>query len=368
MKIAIIGTRGIPNRYGGFEQFAEIVSQYWVSKGHEVICYNPHDHFYNEPYYEGVKIVKKFSPENEIGAAANFIYDYFCLKNAVAEKCDILLELGYQSASLSYLFISKKNKMRVVTNMDGLEWKRDKWSPLIKKITRWAEKLAVKHSGALISDNQGIANYYKREFGIETDCIAYGCESVPKLSRSIYSDYLSSEILFDLVIARLEPENSIETILYGVIKSNCSVKLYIIGNKDTQYGKHLQEKFKDERIIFVGGIFDKKILDSLRQHCRYYYHGHTVGGTNPSLLEAMAAGSSIVAHGNEFNMTVLNEDAYFFDKSKDIELLRDDASISYEKFFKFVDNNKQKIDEIYSWDLIGDSYLDVFERVMKECE
>jgi glycosyltransferase involved in cell wall biosynthesis len=365
LKIAIIGTRGVPNRYGGFEQFAEIVSQYWVEKGHEVICYNPHDHYFTEDYFNGVKIVKKFNPEKSVGAAANFLYDYLCLRDAVKRQCDIYLELGYQSASISFLTIPKKERKKIITNMDGLEWKRDKWSPLVKRITKFAEKIAVKYSARLISDNIGIANYYKENFSVDSDFIAYGCDTVEILDKSIYQEYIGGDIAFDLVIARLEPENSIETILNGVLKSSSDVPLFIVGNKDTKYGSYLQEKFKDTRVKFIGGIFNKNILDSMRQNCRLYFHGHTVGGTNPSLLEAMAAGGNIVAHNNEFNSSVLENDAKYFISDKEIQEIRDNF-LEYENEFRvFNITNINKIKQAYSWNKIGDAYLEVFEGVVR---
>jgi glycosyltransferase involved in cell wall biosynthesis len=368
MKIAIIGTRGIPNRYGGFEQFAEIVSQYWVASGHEVICYNPHSHFYDESSYKGVRIIKKYNPESTLGAAANFIYDFLCLKDAVKNKCDILLELGYQSSSISFLTVTAKHRKKIVTNMDGLEWKRDKWSPTIKKITRWAEKLAVKYSGALISDNKGIAKYYKENFGVESHCIAYGCEEVPKLDKSLYYDVLGETSTFDLLIARLEPENSIETILQGVLNSNSRNSLVVVGNHETSYGNMLKEKYSDKRINFVGAIYNKEVLDALRQHSRIYFHGHTVGGTNPSLLEAMAAGSNIIAHGNEFNRAVLKEQAYYFIESSDITELVNKANSLTKSFSEFRSINMERIKEVYNWELISKAYLKTFESVIKQCE
>ena len=122
MKIAVIGSRGIPNSYGGFEQFAEIVTALWVEMGHEVICYNPHSHYFNKNIFNGVKIKKIFCPENIIGSSAHFLYDYLSLRDAVKNDCDIFLELGYQSSALSFLLVGKKTRSRIITNMDGMEW------------------------------------------------------------------------------------------------------------------------------------------------------------------------------------------------------------------------------------------------------
>ena len=161
MKIAILGTRGIPNNYGGFEQCAEYLSVGLVKKGHSVIIYNPDFHPYKEEFYKGVKIIRKSSPQNIVGAsAANFVYDYFCFKDAVSRDIDIILELGLITSSLSIIFCRHKGKS-IVTNLDGLEWKRAKWSPFIQKLTKMLERFGVKFSDYLISDNLGIKKHVK---------------------------------------------------------------------------------------------------------------------------------------------------------------------------------------------------------------
>ena len=136
MKIAIIGTRGIPNRYGGFEQFAELVSKQWVNFGHEVICYSPHDHDFQSSELDGVKIKHIYCPETRLGAFAHIIYDFLSLKDAVTENCDIYLQLGYQSSAISFPLFRKKIRQRIITNMDGMEWRRSKWSKPVKALTK----------------------------------------------------------------------------------------------------------------------------------------------------------------------------------------------------------------------------------------
>src|SRR5687767_2857482 len=130
LKIAILGTRGIPNQYGGFEQFAEILSVELIKRGHHVTVYNPHFHTHSESEYKGVTIEKKYSPEKQLGSSANFIYDFICLADARKKKFDVYLELGYQSSSVSFLVLKPKNGI-LITNMDGLEWKRAKWSKTV---------------------------------------------------------------------------------------------------------------------------------------------------------------------------------------------------------------------------------------------
>src|SRR5258706_146969 len=139
MRIAILGTKGIPNNYGGFEQFAEELSIRLVQNGHSVTVYNPSFHPHTEDSYKGVNIKWIYSPEEVIGGAANFIYDHLCLKDALNSNYDIIYEAGYHSVALSFWFlkIRKINRPVIVTNMDGLEWKRSKWSPLVRKFIKY---------------------------------------------------------------------------------------------------------------------------------------------------------------------------------------------------------------------------------------
>ena len=161
MKIAILGTRGIPNNYGGFEQCAEYLSIGLVEKEHQVTVYSPDFHPYKDEFYKGVRIIRKASPKSFFGnSATNFIYDYLCFKDAVRKDFDIILELGLITSSLSIIFCNHKKKM-IVTNLDGLEWKRSKWNKIVQKITKKLEKYGVKHSDYLIADNVGIQDYFQ---------------------------------------------------------------------------------------------------------------------------------------------------------------------------------------------------------------
>ena len=158
MKIGILGTRGVPNHYGGFEQFAEFFSVFLAEKGHEVYVYNSHTHPYQEKEFKGVKLIHCHDPENKIGTIGQFIYDLNCILDARKKNFDIILQLGYTSSSV-WFKLHPKNAV-VITNMDGLEWKRTKYSKPVQQALKWAEKLAVKNSDFLIADSLGIQNYF----------------------------------------------------------------------------------------------------------------------------------------------------------------------------------------------------------------
>ena len=265
MKIAILGTRGIPNNYGGFEQFAEYLSLGLAKRGHEVTVYNPHFHPLDKNNFNGVNIIKIYSPETLLGGgAANFIYDFLCLKDAYNRGFDIIYELGYGSAAISYFLLSfRKGKTVLITNMDGLEWKRQKWNALVKWLTKKFEKIAINLSDYIISDNVGIQNYYRNAHQKESIFLPYGAELAIRLDEKFLQQYKLQPKKYFLVIARLEPENNLELIISGYLKSGAAETLIIIGNTNNKFGEYLNRKYVSPNVHFLGGIYDKSTIDSL---------------------------------------------------------------------------------------------------------
>lgn len=355
MRIAIIGTRGIPNHYGGFEQCAEYLALGLVKKGHEVLVYNSHNHPYQQNKWNGVDLRHCYDPEHKLGTAGQFIYDLNCILDVRKRKCDVILQLGYTSSSVWGWLLNKD--VAVTTNMDGLEWKRTKYSNKVRKFLQWAESLGVKYSDHLISDSIGIQDYLKQKYNADSTFIAYGATLFEDPLESTLSHYELSPYCYDMLIARLEPENSIEIILDGVVKANLTRPFLVIGKHETVYGNYLKDKYMgSDQIRFIGGIYNIDILNSLRFFSNIYFHGHTVGGTNPSLLEAMASNSLICANDNPFNKYILGLDAlYFNDADKVAEHLK---KVVYEegKCQKMIQANRDKITNIYDWKLIVDQY------------
>lgn len=366
MKIAILGTKGIPNNYGGFEQFAENISVVLVRLGHQVTVYNPHFHSYNESFFKGVQIEKIFSPEKQIGASANFIYDFICLKDALSKDFDIILECGYHSNAPSYYLMRNKNCPILITNMDGLEWKRSKWGKATKWLIKKLELLAINKSDYLISDNVGIQQYYKNEYGVDSFYIAYGADLVSEYNVSFLDEYSLKSGEYLLLIARLEPENNIELILDSYINSELNHPFLVIGNSKTKYGRFLRNKYVDNRVKFVGGIYDMPLLNSLRKYALGYFHGHSVGGTNPSLLEAMASQAFIIAHDNEFNKSVLQNNALYFSNVTELtEIINKLPNYSSSQRDKMISRNCDLIQTNYSWKYIAKEYEKVFVESLK---
>ena len=304
MKIAILGTRGIPNYYGGFEQFAEFFSVYLVEKGHDVYCYNSHNHKFQEKTFHGVNIIHQHDPEYKYGTFGQFIYDYNCIMDARTRDFDIILQLGYTSNSVWFFLLPKKPI--IITNMDGIEWKRSKYSRPVQQFLKFAERLAAVSSDYLVSDSLGIQTFLKNRYKKDSTYIAYGAHPFNSPDENILNEYSVERYNYMMIMARFEPENNLDMVLEGVSKTNDLTPILVIGNHETKYGSYLKNKYKAfEKIRFIGGIYNLTHLNNLRYFCKLYFHGHSVGGTNPSLLEAMASQAYIAAHGNDFNKGVL---------------------------------------------------------------
>ncbi|PKB42607.1 glycosyltransferase involved in cell wall biosynthesis [Cellulophaga sp. RHA19] len=359
MKIAILGTRGVPNYHGGFEQFAEFFSVYMASNGYDIYVYNSHNHPYKQSDFKGVKIVHCFDPEYKLGTAGQFLYDLNCIRDIRKRNFDIILQLGYTSSSIwSWLF---PKKVIIVTNMDGLEWKRSKYSPTVQKFLLKAEKWAVKYSDFHIADSIGIQEYLKEKYKIESKFIAYGAFVFDNPKEHKILKYNVTSYNYNMLIARLEPENNIETILDGYVLSSKNMPFLVVGKHETKFGEYLKDKYKEEvGIRFLGGIYDFNMLNNLRYFSNLYFHGHSVGGTNPSLLEAMASNTLIVANRNIFNESILGNDAYYFESAIDVK-----ESLEYFKKDnkKKIINNEKKINEKYNWDIINNVYREFLDKI-----
>jgi len=361
MKIAILGTRGIPNNYGGFEQCAEKLALSFVEKGNEVTVYNPASNPYKKKSWNKVRIKKIFYNEKKLKFLNLFLYDYLCLKDAVKQDYDIILELGYSPCSLFY-YLKKNRNAKIVTNMDGFDWKRSKWNWVAKKILKHSEKLAVKKSDALVADNPGIGDYIFKKYGINSCYIPYGAELFSSSDKKVLKDYNLKKYGYYILISRLEPENNIETILDGYIMSEAKEPFILIGPVQNKYCRFLKEKYGNfKNIRFLGGIYNYETLCNLRSNSKLYFHGHSVGGTNPSLLEAMTAGSFIVAHNNIFNKYVLGSNGFYFSNKFEIS----EIIINYnDKFRKeYIKNNMDRIKKEFSWKIVSDKYLKLFNSV-----
>ena len=363
MKIAIIGSRGIPNNYGGFEQFAEYLSRSLVAKGHEVWVCNPHYHSFKGSEFQGVKIKQVFNPETVLGTPGNFIYDILCLRFGVKIKPDIVFMLGYTTSSVWFRFFKFRNSV-LVTNLDGLEWKRDKWGAMVKRVTRWFERLAVRHGGHLVADHPVIQQYFLEHHNAQTTYIPYGADVFESPDETVLKEFNVERNGYSLLIARFEAEHNIEMIVEGYLASGRPELLLLVGNHATAYGKVLKKKYRNvARLRFMGGIYNMNKLNNLRYFCNFYFHGHSIGGTNPSLLEAMAARALIIAHRNPFNESILGSDAFYFTVIQDISDVLKTVDPLSPASSGMLENNLDKIRKNFNWKNITGMYENLFQEL-----
>jgi glycosyltransferase involved in cell wall biosynthesis len=361
MKVAILGTRGIPNYYGGFEQFAEYFSAYLADKGHEVYVYNSHNHPYQEKMFKGVHILHQHDPEYRLGTFGQFIYDYNCIKDIRKRDFDIILQLGYTSSSVWFFMLPKKPI--VITNMDGLEWKRSKYSAPVRQFLKFAERLAAISSDYLVADSLGIKASLKKRYNKESVYIAYGAHPFTAPNTSILKEYDVIKDNYNMIMARFEPENNIDMVLEGIVVSNDTTPMLVVGKHETKYGEYLKDKYKNHlQIRFIGGLYNIDHLNNLRYYSKIYFHGHSVGGTNPSLLEAMASGALIAAHNNDFNKGVLKKNAYYFSTPQEVAALL--MTLVKGDNLEIIQNNAAAIEQEFNWEKINGDYLQFFEECL----
>ena len=314
-QIYLIGVRGIPNRYGGFERLVEVLAPHLVRQGHMVTVFceggaaPP-----NDDLWQGVH--RRFIPVETTGPRGTLAYDWRAFGEV--PRGGVALIFGYGTAL--YQWRLRRRGVRHAVNMDGLEWQRQKWGPLARLWLRLNERAAVAFADLLIADHPSIQIDLERRLGASSTMIAYGVDlpppAAPAATMALPAGLQTDDYL--LVIARPEPENQIHLLLQAHARSGSRLPLVVVGQFDENaYGRELRRQHPEVR--FLGPIYDAALLDTLRRHCRLYLHGHSVGGTNPSLIEAMAAGAPVVAHDNPFNRWVLGDrGGWFF---RDVEAL-----------------------------------------------
>jgi glycosyltransferase involved in cell wall biosynthesis len=364
MKIGILGTRGIPNYYGGFEQFAQYLAEGLFKKGHDVYVYNSSLHPYAGNKWNGVTIIRCKDLEDKIGTAGQFIYDFNCIRDARNRNFDVLLQLGYTSNAIWYWLWPKKSTN--IINMDGLEWKRSKYNRITRWFLKFSEQLAARHGDILVADSLAIQEYLKAEYNRTSMYIPYGADVFePKNSEALKKYDLQPDAYY-MLMARMEPENNIEMIIKGYLASKKDYPLVIVGNAQNRFGTYLQIEYPSMKLIFTGAIYEFDFISTLRYYSAIYFHGHSVGGTNPSLLEALACHCNIVAHNNVFNKAILMDCADYFSNSQEVANIINDAhdiKIILERKKK----NTDKVNTLYNWKKIIDEYEKLFfEAFVKE--
>lgn len=355
LRIAILGTRGIPANYGGFETFAEQIATCLAARGHDVTVYAEAD---GPPpadtHYQGVRVRYRRRPH--WGPASVLAYDCACLWDA-RRGYDLVYMLGYGAAWACWW--PRVFGTPVWINVDGLEWARSKWSAPARLYLRAMEWVASRTATRLIADAEAIARRFRAKYphGAPSHCIAYGADLV-HTAPALLPQWNLEPYRYLLVVARPEPENHILEIIQGTMLHGGDWPLVVVGNVTgaTPYQQHLLALAGDQ-VRFLGGIYDMAQLQSLRLHAAAYLHGHSVGGTNPSLLEALAAGNWVIAHDNPYNREVARDAAAYFATPEQLaERLDDWVRVADAERPEHSRRARQIVADHYTWDGITDAY------------
>ncbi|ALA53347.1 DUF1972 domain-containing protein [Shouchella clausii] len=381
INVFIIGSKGIPAKYGGFETFVEHLTKMKTTDEvfYNVACLSEEE---NEFQYNNVRCFNVKVPN--IGSSRAVLYDINAIKKTIVyiKEKKIKNAIVYVLACRIGPFIKRYKKQlaalgaKLYVNPDGHEWKRSKWSYPIRKYWKISERLMVKHADLLICDSRGIESYIKKDYSVynpNTTYIAYGADFL----ESKISD--NDQVLLNwqkennvspnnyyLIVGRFVPENNYELIIREYMKSNSNKDLVIISNvEDNYFYKELLKRtqFKqDKRIKFVGTVYNQDLLKKIREQAYGYFHGHEVGGTNPSLLEALAATKINLLLDVNFNREVGDNGAFYFNKEENnLAKLIDKADhLSYSEVGDLELKAKNRVKSEYSWEKIVTEYEELF--------
>lgn len=361
LTISMIGTRGIPANYGGFETAVEEVGRRLADRGHRVLVYSRGESAPSA--YLGMERVRL--PALRRKQLETLSHTGFSVVHSVVRDAPDVA-LVFNAANAPFLPLLRARRIPTALHMDGLEWKRAKWGANGKRYYRWAEELGVRWADALIADAPGIADYYQAEFGVPTELIRYGAKIVSDLPTSGVQELGLVPDQYHLVVARFEPENHVLEIIEGYHRSRARHPLAVVGSApySADYTSQIERiAASDDRIRLLGGVWDQDLLDALYQHAFTYVHGHSVGGTNPSLLRAIGAGTGVVAYDVDFNREILGAEGGYFTTAADVatslEAAEDDPVRVAAGGAALQDRARQD----FVWDSVAADYEDLASRL-----
>jgi len=365
LRIAMIGTRGVPARYGGFETAVEEIGRRLVENGHKVTVYCRTARDEPRPtHYLGMRLVhlpplRSKTLETPCHTALSVLQLIFGSRRFDAA-------IVFNAANAPFVPALRLRGVPVAVHVDGLEWKRAKWGGAGRHYYRTAEALAVRWADALIADAQGIADYYTDEFGADTELLTYGAPVPTDPSSGRLPELDLTPHAYHLVVARFEPENHVEEIVAGHHESTSQLPLVVVGSapySDAYTARINDLADGDPRIRILGGIWDQEQLDQLYANALTYLHGHSVGGTNPSLLRALGAGTAVIAYDVDFNREVLGGEGRFFDTSADVSMLIEAAEADPADAIDEGQRLQKHADANYRWDDVTDGYAALLTRL-----
>lgn len=367
MKIAIIGSRGYPYVYSGYETFVKELVERLVPLGVEVNVYCHKNLFRNRPKeLNGIKLV--YVPTIETKQLSQLLHSFQSMIHACFSNVDIILVVN--SANGPFGIISRLFRKKTAINVDGLEWLRPKWKGLGSKYFYIASKLSTKLYDKIINDSDAMRDFYLKEFQKDSTVIAYGANVRKSKHPELIRKWSLVENGYYLIVGRLIPDNNADLIVNEFLKTDVKRKLVIVGDVpyEDEYARSIK-KTTDSRVIFTGYITDQDELAELYHNSYAYFHGHEFGGTNPTMLKALAYGCAILALRTPFTEEMLDGDKYglFFTKDTDnLKKLIDYADSNPSKLFKLKEKSRERIYENYTWEKITEQYYSLFKQMLGE--
>ena len=357
MKIAILGTNGIPAKYGGFETLVEYLVELLSTKYDITVFCSSKTNLHKISVYKGCKL--KYIPLQANGWQS-IPYDIISIFKSY-RYFDKILVLGASGSIIMPLF--KKYSNKFIFNFGGLDWDRSKWSFFTRKFLKYSESMGIKYSEYLISDNIGIQDYIQKEYNRYSTLISYGGDQVFKVSPDssdlVKFPFLNKSYAFS--VARIQADNNIDMILES-FKENSPLPLVFVGNwQSCSYGIKTRKKFSNyPDIILLDAIYNQRELNLLRSNCKIYLHGHSAGGTNPALVEAMNLSLPVFAFDCIFNRYTTDFKAKYFSNSD--ELSKNILTISDNDLIRIGEKMHEIATKLYQWKLIATKYSEVFDK------
>lgn len=359
--IRILGIRGVPAAHGGFETFAEHLAIFLKDRGWKVIVYCQklgHGSIYEDDW-EGVRRIN--IPVNRAGPAGTIIFDWIATRHA-AKQNDLCLTLGYNTAAFCALL--KLKRIPNVINMDGVEWSRAKWN-FYEKSWLWInEWIGCRIGDHLVADHPKIQDHLARQVDrSKISVIAYGADAVLSAPIAPITKLELERGKYLTLIARPEPENNILEMVTSFSKKKRNVILVVLGDYQESNAYHRSVRASaGEEVMFPGAIYEKNIVQALRFHSLAYVHGHTVGGTNPSLVEALGCGNAVIAHDNDFNRWVAGDAALYFNDPTSFETQLEAILEPGFNLSKLQISARSRFSEAFSWEFILSEYQALLEN------
>ena len=365
-KIYIIGTVGVPACYGGFESLVDNLLDYTPEDVEYTVFCSAKKYERRLDSYKGARLIYL---DRDANGKDSILYDYESMKIAIKEKADIMLILGV-SGCIFLPYIRRAFKGKIITNIDGLEWKRDKWKSYAKWLLHYSEKQAVRYSDIIIGDNKGITDYVQASYSKITakkrvELIAYGGDQVsPVKDDSLYEKYPFCRAPYACTVCRIEPENNVHVILQAFARLP-ERQLVMVGNwEKSDYGRGLKNQYGAyKNIHLLDPVYEPHTINWIRSNATLYVHGHSAGGTNPSLVEAMNLGLPVLAFDCVYNRATTEEKAVYWKKSEDIvkqiEALfsEEDKELSESRrLSEIAKSMKEAGERLYAWERIASQY------------